>query len=277
MSFLRPLLCLLLAGLVTLSAQEKGKWVTGKAAVFGTNFAAMETEAVKRARADALNQAGIVVSASSYRVQTEDNKDLSDYYSAFTEASSRGIITEERNVRISDPVRVTKSAAKGERLFQVEAQLEAFVVVPDGAADPGFSLSVRTKRTTYRESEPVLFDIVASRDCRLTIINVKSDTIQVLFPNGLTRDNRLGAKQKFLFPEGFDLYLTVDGDAKSSTEEFILVVTKDDVPVAEVKNATFSGDELVLPKLTLTDLSRWLAKIPLDRRTMDHIVLSVVK
>lgn len=79
MSCGRRILLLAVSILLTLSAQEKGKWVTGKATVYGTNFSAMETEAVKRARADALNQAGIVVSASSYRMQTEDNKDLSDY------------------------------------------------------------------------------------------------------------------------------------------------------------------------------------------------------
>lgn len=265
------LLCLPLA------AQEGGKWVKGKASAFGTDFGKMQTEAVKRARADALNQAGIVVSASSFRVQSEDNKSLNDYYSQFTEATSRGIITDEKNVRISDPVRVSKSAGKGERLFQIDASLDAFIVIPEGTVDPGFTVQVRTDRTTYRESEPVVLAMTSSKDGYVTIFHVKNDTIQIPFPNGLSKDNRITAGKKFLFPSEYELYLTVEGAEKSSVEEFIVVVTKEDIPVVEVGDAKIVGDQLILPKLSLTELSRWLSTIPLNIRTTDHVVLTVVK
>ena len=260
-----------------LCAQEGGRWVKGKASAFGTDFGKMQSEAVKRARADALNQAGIVVSASSFRVQSEDNKSLNDYYSQFTEATSRGIITDERNIKISDPVRVTKSAGKDERLFQIDATIEAYIVVPDGISDPGFSVQVRTDRTTYRESEPVLLAITSSKNGYVTVFHVKNDTIQIPFPNGLSKDNKVSARKKFLFPSDYELYLTVEGAEKSSIEEFIVVVTKEDIPVVEVGDAKIVGDQLILPKLSLTELSRWLSKIPLDIRTMDHVILTVVK
>ena len=249
----------------------------GKASAYGTDFGKMQTEAVKRARADALNQAGIVVSASSFRVLSEDNKSLNDYYSQFTEATSRGIITDEKNIKISDPVRVTKSAGKNERLFQINASLEAYIVIPEGSADPGFSVQVRTDRITYRESEPVQLAITSSKDGYATIFHVKNDTIQIPFPNGLSKDNTVTARKKILFPSEYELYLTVEGAEKSSVEEFIVVVTKEDIPVVEVGDAKIVGDQLILPKLSLTELSQWLAKIPLNQRTMDHKVLTVVK
>lgn len=258
-------------------AQGKGAWVTGKSSAYGTDLKKMQNDAVKRARADALNQAGIVVSASSYRVQTETNKEMNDYYSQFTEATSRGIITQERNVRISDPKRITSKSAKDDAMFQVEAELEAYVIIPEGAADPGFSVQVTTKRTSYRENEPVLLEITPSKQGYLTIFQVKNDTIQIVFPNALSRDNLLSAKQKFIFPKGFELLLTVDGDEKSTNEEFIAVVTKEEIPIAAIGEAIIVNDEMILPKLTLTDLSSWLSKIPLNQRTMDHKVLTAVK
>lgn len=262
---------------IPLGAQEGGRWVKGKASAFGSDFGKMQSEAVKRARADALNQAGIVVSASSFRVQSEDNKSLNDYYSQFTEATSRGIITDEKNIKISDPVRVTKSADKGERLFQIDASLDAFVVVPEGNTDPGFTVQVRTDRTTYRESEPVSLAITSSKNGYITIFHVKNDTIQIPFPNGLSKDNRVSAGKKFIFPSDYELYLTVEGAEKTSVEEFIVVATKEDIPIVDIGDAKIVGDQLILPKLSLTELSRWLSKIPLDIRTMDHVVLTVVK
>lgn len=260
-----------------LSAQEKGTWVKGKASVFGSDFKKMQIDAVKRARADALNQAGIVVSASSYRVQSETNKEMNDYYSQFTEATSRGIITQERNIKISDPKRLTKTSAQDEILFQIDAEVEAFVVIPEGTTDPGLSVSLNTKRITFRESEPVELEITPSKDGFITIFHVKNDTIQIPFPNGLSKNNKVQAKKKFVFPSEYELYLTVDGDEKTSNEEFIVVLTKESIPIMENNEVKIIGGELILPKLTLTELSRWLSKIPLNQRAVDHKVLAVVK
>lgn len=270
-------LLLSLVLLLNLPAQEKGSWVTGKATAYGTDIARMQTDAVKRARADALNQAGIVVSASSYRLQSESNKAMNDYYSQFTEATSRGIITSERNISISDPVRLTGSTKGTDKVFQVTAELEAYVVIPEGTTDPAYTVSVKTSRTSYRESEPVLLEITATKDSYITIINVKNDSIQVPLPNVLLKENAVKAKKPFLFPNGFELYLTVDAGEESNTEEFIIVATKEPVPVMKRENGAIIGGELVLPKLTMTELSQWLASIPLNQRCTAHTVLTVVK
>lgn len=267
-------ICLIAASLI---AQEQGRWVRGKASSFGTDLKRMQAEAVKRARADALNQAGIVVSASSFRVQTESNMQMNDYFSQFIEATSRGIITQERNIEISDPVRLTKASSKNEMQYQIDAQLEAFIVIPEGTADPGFTVKVKSTRTTFRESEPVELEITSSKDGFLTIFHVKNDTIQMAFPNALSRNNKIQAKKKFIFPRDYELYLTVEGDEKTSNEEFIVVVTKEEIAFAEIGDAKIVGDELMLPKLSLINLSQWLFSIPLQQRTIDHVVLSAVK
>ena len=258
-------------------AEEKGQWVKGKSSVFGSDFKKMRIEAVKRARADALNQAGIIVSASSFRLQTETNKEMNDYYSQFTEASSLGIITQERNVKISDPVRVSRATSNDEAVFQVDAELEAMVAIPEGNADPGFTVTLTSKKKTVRETEPVQLEITSSRAGYLTLLHVKNDTIQVAFPNGLSRNNTVESKKPIRFPKEYELYLTVDGDEQTSAEEFIAIITREDVPLITVSDAKIVGDELVLPKLSLTDLSQWLLKLPLNQRAIAHIVLSVVK
>jgi len=261
----------------SLFAQEQGKWAKGKSSVFGSDFKKMQGEAVKRARADALNQAGIVVAASSFRVQTETNKSLNDYYSQFTEASSRGIIIQERNVKISDPVRISRTSSKDEAVFQVDAELEALVVIPEGNADAGFSVAITSSKKTVRESDAVQLKITSSRDGFLTLLHVKNDTIQAAFPNGLSKKNTVEAKKPLLFPTEYELYLTVDEGEQTSDEEFIAIVTKEDVPLVAVGEAKIVGDELVLPKLTLADLSQWLFKLPLNQRTVAHLVMRVVK
>lgn len=261
----------------SLSAQEKGQWVKGKASAFGTDILKMQNDAIKRARADALNQAGIVVNASAFRIQTETNRNMNDYYSQFTEATSRGLITQERNIKVSDPVRLSQKSTKGDVVYQTDAELEAFVVVPDGTTDPSFTVSVKTKRTTVRGNEPVVFEITSTKNGFLTLLHVKNDTIQLAFPNGLSRNNAVKAKKPLLFPQDYELNLTVDAGEKTSNEEFIAIVTKDDIPIVEVGDAKIVGDELVLPKLTLAELSQWLFKIPLDQRTIDHKVLTVVQ
>ena len=267
-------ICLIAASLV---AQVQGRWVQGKASASGTDLKKMQTEAVKRARAEALNQAGIVVSASSFRVQTESNTAMNDYYSQFTEATSRGVITQERNIKISDPVRRTKASSISEMEYTIDAELEAFIVIPEGDTDPGFTVRVKSKQSTYRESEPVELEITSSKDGFLTIFHVKNDTIQMAFPNALSRNNRIQAKKKLIFPSDYELYLTVEGEEKTSNEEFIVVVTKEEVPFTEIGDAKIVGDELMLPKLSLLNLSQWLFTIPLHQRTVDHAVLSAVK
>lgn len=237
----------------------------------------MQIDAVKRARADALNQAGIVVSASSYRVQTETNKEMNDYYSQFTEASSRGIITQERNIKLSDPVRVSEKSLKSDVVFQMDAELEAFVVIPEGQTDPGFTVTISTPKKTVRETDPVQLKFTSTRDGYLTLLHVKNDTIEVAFPNGLSKNNRVVAAKPLIFPKEYELYLTVDAGEQSSNEEFIAVVTNEDQPLAPVGEPRIVHDELQMTKLTLEELSQWLFKLPLNQRAISHLVMTVIK
>lgn len=260
-----------------LPAQEKGQWVKGKATVYGTDFKKMQIEAVKRARADALNQAGIVVSASSYRVQTETNKAMNDYYSQFTEASSRGIITQERNIKLSDPVRVSEKSLKSEVVFQMDAELDAYVVIPKGEVDPGFTLTMNTPKKTVRESDPVQLAFTSSENGYLTLLHVKNDTIEVAFPNALSKSNSIVANKPLVFPKDYELFLTVDKGEQTSNEEFIAVVTKENQPLAPTGDVRIVGDELQMTKLSLDELSQWLFRLPLNQRAITHLVMTVVK
>ena len=274
---MRRILIVLCVLSVALHAQTGGHWVKGKSTVYGSDFRKMQIEAVKRARADALNQAGIVVSASSYRVQTESNKSMNDYYSQFTEASSRGIITQERNIKLSDPVRVSEKSLKSDVVFQMDAELDAYVVIPKGEVDPGFTVMMKTPEKTVRETDPVEFGITSSRDGYLTLLHVKNDTIEVAFPNGLSKNNRVDANKQLVFPKDYQLFLTVDKGDQSSNEEFIAIVTKENQPLAPAGDVKIIGDELQMTKLSLDELSQWLFKLPLNQRAITHMVMTVVK
>lgn len=239
-------------------AEPRSVEVLAEARVYGLGRTPEEArrEALQRAREDAVSQVtGIVVSAQQLRLRSEADREPRDAFSSLIRTSTSGRIVREEVVyrtTVEDDVPV------------YHAMLRAEVVVEEGARDPGFTLELETRPAggTIRDGEELSLEIVASRDCYLTVLNVLSDgTLAHLFPNDHASNNRVEAGRKVRLPADghpFRIRAVLPPGRSRDHEQILAVATLDPVPL--ILEETEGLQEAV------TSLNRWLLGIPLARR-----------
>jgi len=272
-------LVLLFSVLTTMSCLAQApsfpQWVKGYGSAVGTDMAVTRTVAINRAEADALRQAGIELRATEFRRKTESGDEVTDFYSQFAESSTRGLILEERNVFVHRPV----SIGDGLDEYRIDVELEANIVVQNGEPDPGFHVQLESDRESYDENEPVHLMITSSRSGYLVLFHIANDSLALLLPNAVTRQNYIRADTTFIFPpnENYSLAMWVNPGRKASDETFVAVVTLENIPFAKPDRMMITGRQLDLRQDLRTSYAKWLHKIPADRRTSDWKVLQVTK
>ncbi|MEK7263224.1 MAG: DUF4384 domain-containing protein [Bacteroidota bacterium] len=266
---------------VSFSQTEKEpQWISGKGNATGTDIESMRTKALNDARSDALSKAGIVVQSGDIYTKTEGNDKLTDFYSKFAETQARGLILEERNIEISEPKRISPQEEKKNILYQIEIQLEALVAPQNGEPDAGFEVTISTKKEIYIEEEAVEFEISSSRSGFLTIFNIHGDSLDVIFPNALDKQNKITAHLPFTFPanKAYSLTLETLPGKQNSQDEFIAVVTKENIPFQNVDNAMIdTRGVLKIKEAQLISFANWLYKIPLQTRASAKQIITVQK
>ncbi|MBM4167307.1 MAG: DUF4384 domain-containing protein [Ignavibacteria bacterium] len=258
------------------SQNEKApQWIFGKGNAEGTDTKQIRRDAVNDARANALKQAGIDIRASDVLIKTETNQQLTDFYSKFAETSSKGIILEERNVKVGKAEPLTENSD----VYKIEVILEALVATQFGERDAGFDVTLDANRESYQENESVQLTITSTREGYLTLFYVHNDSLNVLFPNAIDKKNFLKANDTLRFPHSNSYQLTLETEAgkKSSFEEFIAVVTKGDIPVHNLSEMKIEQGNLQTKETMLTNYAKWLYEIPLDQRGSATKVLQVFK
>jgi hypothetical protein len=258
---------------------SKRKWFSGVGSASGSDFAAMRTEALNSARKDALNKCGIVLRSLSLLKEESINQNSNDLYTQFTESSTRGLILEERNVVIGEPVRISPVSEKTNVVYRVDAKLEALVALQNISPDPDFKVEIKAEKDMYRENQPVILKIRTTKTGYLTLFHVQGDSLSVLFPNALSKENQIKANLTFVFPPSgsYDLELAVIPGQQKSNETFMAVVTKEDAPFPNIEELKVEKGALKTSRNLLTTYTNWLYKIPTDQRTSDILVLKVTK
>ena len=72
-------------------------------------------------------------------------------------------------------------------------------------APSDFSLDARLNKTEFKDGDPVMLTLTASRDCHYYIFNILEDEkVLRLMPNRVRSDNRLTARQTIRFPNDND-------------------------------------------------------------------------
>jgi hypothetical protein len=220
--------------------------------------------ALQRARDKAVAEVtGIHVAAQQLRLKSEAQDRVQDAFSYLVHTASYGRIVREQvryETRLVDDVPVYR------------ATLTAEVALEDGVRDPGFSLDLRTSPLThtFRDDEPIVLEITASRGCYLTVLNLRSDgAVGLVFPNRFAEDTRIAPGETVRLPErshGFEIRVRLDEGRRTDHEQILVIGTLDPVRfhLPEV-----SGDELAArdeDDVTLAALNRWLLQIPVERR-----------
>lgn len=270
------LLFLLLCTQSVFSQQQlSGKWylVTGTAT--GKDMEKIRAEALNRARKNAMEEAGIEINTSSFSLKSESNEKLLDFFHEFTESNARGLILNERNIHFDPPQPLDSTYT----FYRVTAHADLLIGLTRGKTDPTFDVKLATDRETYLAYEPVTLHVKTTESGYLTILDVHQDSINVLFPNAINRDNHIDANTDFVFPSGqtYSLEFKTDNGATSSVDLIVAIVTKEDVPFPNFSNLEVKGSRLLVAEKTLTTYAKWLYKIPLNRRKADEKLIQIQK
>lgn len=250
--------------------------ISGKGEAIGTDFLQMRIQALNNARADALYKAGVFMKSSGISLQSESSTGSIDFYSKFAESSSRGLILEEKIIQESDPVRLKSGTIKE---FQMEIEIQALVGIQNGSPDESFEVVIETDKEAYQEGEPVTLKVHSTKDGYLTILNVYNDSLSVICPNSLDKENSVKSNKVFVFPshEGYELQLEVPLGKKESVETFLAIVTRNNTLFPNLAKLEYAGDQIKLKQEMLATYARWLYKIPIDQRTAGEKVVRVFK
>ena len=206
-------------------------------------------------------------------MQSEKTSEVNDYFSQMTEASSRGIILKSDPPKVSTPQLINKT----DYIFKVDAEVRAYVVVPAGEGDASFSVEMTANKKIFQENENIKLTVISTKDAYLTILHVRRDTIEVAFPNALNPRNKITAHTPLVFPSGYDIVMELEKTDTRSEEEFITIVSKDDIPLAGVNESQLKDGTLALARLSLNNLSELLYKVPIGQRVTTHLVVEIVK
>lgn len=214
---------LLLTLLIPAPQLAVDKWIEVTAeAVNGENETLEQgfRRALDTARRDALEKGvGVEVSGQTLTYNNQVVEDL-------IKTLARGYVIEEKLL-------AKKRYMHGDSLVH-QVKLRAHVVAPKAERDPGFNLTAKLDRFTYKVGDKVRVDITSSRDAYLNVFSVADDgSVGALLPNRLGTPNKLTANQPFIFPPanqpGLKLEAGLPNGVNKQTERLKLIATRQPV------------------------------------------------
>jgi hypothetical protein len=228
-------------------------------------------KALNNARTDALSKAGITITASDSRLLSESENSLTDFYSKFSESSTKGIILEEIIVREGDAKKVEGTT------YKIEIEIDAKVAVQNGEPDPTFSVSLESSKQIVKEGEPFTLTITSTKSGYLTIFNIYQDSLSVVFPNSIDQVNTIVGNKPFVFPphKAYDLEMALPKGKTASSEMFIAVVTTENIPFPNIEQIKFTNGAIGLRSEQLNVFAQWLYKVSLNNRCAGQIPMMV--
>ncbi len=255
----------------SLALAQQPQWQKGTGSAAGTDIEVIRLKALNNARADALSKAGVTVSAGDTRLVSESGNNFTDYYSKFSESSTKGIILEERIIREGELKKVKGTT------YEIEIEIEARVTVQQGEPDPSFVVKLESSKQIVKEGEPFTLKVTTTKIGYLTIFNIYEDSLSVVFPNAIDKENYIEANKPFVFPpnKAYELQMTVPDGKKASSEMFIAVVTQENIPFPNLEKMEFTNNTLRLRMEQLNVYAKWLHKILLQQRSADQIPVIV--
>lgn len=254
---------------------SSARWLKGIGVAEGTDISKMREEAVAKARVDALGKVGIVIENSAVLVQAENAGKVIDFFSQLSSSKMRGIILEERNKIISDP----KPIAGSKSLYQLTAELEALIDVQQGEPDREFEVKLETDRATYIEEQPIYLNVLSTRDGYLTIFHIHNDSLSVIFPNAISKENAITKNVPVKFPPTnvYDLIAENERGEDVALQQFIAVVTKEKIPFPNFEEIKIQNKELLVKQESFSTWAMWLHKIPASQYASDRKAVKVVR
>jgi len=260
---------------------QSGKWENGTGVIKISNISPEEArmKALDAARADAIQKAvGVVISEGVLSYQTETTTgEFNDYFSSFTKFANQktsGKITKERI--LSDRIENL------EGVLSCVVALEAFVENETGEPDPNFTVEILMEKEVYlfrgknSESDQLEFKIWASGDCYVYLFALSAtDSVQMLIPNKYMQEIKYIAgstEQQFeRDAKKIDLKFTVTlpSAVDRAYEALYIVALKDRIDPLVDGNSSLFKNQSTGTILALTELNKWLVRIPANKRSQN--------
>ncbi len=244
--------------------------------------------AIEKAQAEAIRQAiGTQVQTQRRSSQIETGDEVVSRFSQVVRTGASGRVVESE---VLDEERVERA---GELFHRV--RLRATVEPTTGRPAPGFTVSLQltdddrtfVDRGALEDSDEIVAEMEVSKNAYVTLFNVKTDTLEVLWPNSITErlaiDPFLPADSTIQFPppglraRGLHLRVNVPEGRARTTERLVAVATKQQVPFLDVPDYEVEDGTLTTAQATLQALNRWLVKIPLGQRAIQSVTYDVTR
>lgn len=276
--FINVLWVLSLLIMVGLLVAQEGKWLTGEARVVVSNITVEEArrKAVELARLNALEKMQVFIQAQQHLLRSDSPDEKLD---AFVESIRS---TVKARIVAEDTLQWEQSfTADGLPVYRVKLRIKA---VPEkGEPDPGFLLNLQLNRHIFRPGDEMVIQVQPTRDCYLYLFNlVSGDSLFLIFPNDLFRDNFIQAGERFIFPPPeYQRHLALEvkssGQRTTSRELLLAIATTRKIPFQDIRRDTLSS-LAYFPRLrsALLALNRWLLNFNLHERTEESIVYQVI-
>lgn len=241
-------------------------------------------QAIDRARAEAVRKAiGTQVQAEQRSSTIEAGEEVVSRFSQVVRTGASGRV-------VSSEVLAEQRPERNGEVFQY-VRIRATVQPATGRPDPGFEVTMGltdedqtfVDRGGLEESDEVIAEIEVTKDAYLTLFSVTADTLQVIWPNALSRDTFVPAETTVEFPppslraRGLHLRVNVPDGRGRVTERLVAVATKQKVPFREVPEYQIEEGRLTAAQASVEALNRWLVDIPLRQRAVASATYDVVR
>ena len=203
---------------------------------------------------------GVQVSSSSSYVLGESERMDVDKYSQIINSVSAGSILEK--------MPISQKLVDGS--FDIEVKIKVKVGQQKGKADPKFKLKSSLDREYYKHGEEMTISVTPSMDCYLNILNFSSnDSVYILFPNTLLKNNFIRSGQTFLLPSeenrerGIRFRVGLLPGKDEDLEMIKILATKENIPFTALSSISTIGTY----ESTATDIIGWIMDIPREKMT----------
>ena len=201
-----------------------------------------------------------VSSSSSYVMGESERMDIDNYFQIINSVSA-GLILEK--MPLIKPRIIPGST-------DIEVKLKVKVGQQKGKHDPKFKLRSSLDREYYKHGEEMTISVTPSMDCYLNILNFSSnDSVYILFPNKLLKNNFIRSGQTFLLPSeedrdrGIRFRVGLLPGKDEDLEMIKILATKENMPFTALSTISTIGTY----ESTQSNIIGWIIDIPRDQMT----------
>lgn len=236
-----------------LYAVENCEWVetTGEATIKNITSEEAAQLAKNTARLDAIERvSGVKIQSSTLVKNLKVVVDLIN-------ATSTGYILDEKAIWSSSSFQEKEDTPP---IITYTVKLQS-CVKSELIGDPYFKINAKLNKEFFEETEDATITATCTKDCYLTIANLKNDMVKILVP-GYEQSPFIESGETYIFPqEGAAVKMPLLQGQTNVSEAFILIATKERFDMSSLSNG----------EIPLKDFYRKIISLPSDTRTMESL------